>query len=263
MSTYNYQIATSTWDAITHEVSRLTPLIESNADLTPDDVKEIKRLVKEVENASKEYNKALTASYKQYKTMLSHKLEEIGYSTIDKYIIKRRKEQQDAISTRLTNKINKFTEMVRDAISKTTNLKNTTFTAPIPSQMLALFPSVNSGAVSKDISDWSPIELMVNELITYADTKTNTLITELPATSFVANTFGQFFTTGDRSLLDNINEVLRNDSEWLMNRHVALQLDSEATLLKTIAEIAGENTPESVAQIKRLLTIWDTRHIYK
>lgn len=262
MTTYNYQISTGTWDAITQEVMRLTPMIQNNEDLTPDDVKEVKRLVKEVETASKEYNKALTASYKQYKAMLSAKLEEIGYTVIDNYIVKRRKEQQDAISTRLTSKVNHFTDLVRGEIEKTTNLKHTKFIAPIPSQMMALFPNVNSGAVTKEISDWSPIELMVHELITYADEKVNNLIIELPATSVVANTFGQFFTTGDRSLLENLHDVLRNDSEWLMNRHIALQLKSEDDLLTMISDIANEKRAESVNQIKRLLNIWDTKHIY-
>lgn len=262
MTTYNYQVSTGTWDAITQEVTRLTPMIQNNEDLTPDDVKEVKRLVKEVETASKEYNKALTASYKQYKAMLSAKLEEIGYTVIDNYIVKRRKEQQDAISTRLTSKVNHFTDLVRGEIEKTTNLKHAKFIAPIPSQMMALFPNVNSGAVTKEISDWSPIELMVHELITYADEKVNNLITELPATSVVANTFGQFFTTGDRSLLENLHNVLRNDSEWLMNRHIALQLKSEDDLLTMISDIANEKSVESVNQIKRLLNIWDTKHIY-
>lgn len=262
MSNYNYQVSTGTWDAITNEVTRLTTMIQNNEDLTPDDVKEVKRLVRGVENASKEYNKALSASYKQYKTMLSQKLEEIGYNVIDDYIVKRRKEQQDAISTRLNNKVNRFVEIVRTEIDKTTNLKNTRFTSPIPNQMMTLFPDINSGALSKEIHDWSPIELMIRELVTYADTKVNDFIILLPPTSAVASAFGQFFTTGDRKRIENIVDVMRNDSEWILNRHIALQLTSEKELLQMIAEIAKENTPESVNQIKRTLNIWDTKYLY-
>ena len=63
----NYQVSAETWTAIEAEVNRLLPSIESDADLTPDDVKEVKRLVALVENSMKAYNKELTAAYKTTK----------------------------------------------------------------------------------------------------------------------------------------------------------------------------------------------------
>ena len=81
-----YQIAPQLWDAITSEVNRLLPSIQSGEELTPDDVKEVRRLVGLVQNASKQYNKALTESYRNYKSILEQKLIEIGYGKIDEYI---------------------------------------------------------------------------------------------------------------------------------------------------------------------------------
>lgn len=101
----SYQIAPQLWDAITSEVNRLLPSIQSGEELTPDDVKEVRRLVGLVQNASKQYNKALTESYRNYKSILEQKLIEIGYGYIDEYITKKRQEQQTEISNRLTEKV--------------------------------------------------------------------------------------------------------------------------------------------------------------
>lgn len=260
--TNNYQISASTWDAISAEVQRLTPAIQANKDLTPDDVKEVRRLVKLVNDASSAYNKALTASYKEYKAMLSKKLNEIGYGYIDEYITKKRNEQQTAISNRLNAKVERFTEIVHLAIHKTNLLKNSQFTASIPSQMMALFPKINSGAINNEISDWTPIELVVNDIISHADEKMIELFTQLPATSNTAKTFGQYFTTGDRVLLANIMDVVRTDQEWLMNRHIAQQMQTEINLLGMIEAVAHDKTDESLAQIRRLISIWDTKAYY-
>ena len=260
--TNNYQISASTWDAISAEVQRLTPAIQADKDLTPDDVKEVRRLVKLINDASSAYNKALTASYKEYKAMLSKKLNEIGYGYIDEYITKKRNEQQTAISNRLNAKVERFTEIVHLAIHKTNLLKNSQFTASIPSQMMALFPKINSGAINNEISDWAPIELVVNDIISHADEKMIELFTQLPATSNTAKTFGQYFTKGDRVLLANIMDVVRTDQEWLMNRHIAQQMQTEIDLLGMIEAVAHDKTDESLSQIRRLISIWDTKAYY-
>ena len=263
MAEYNYQIAASTWDAISNEVRRLKMSIDNDVELTPEDVKEVRRLVKLVTNASTEYNKALTASYKNYKAMLSQKLNEIGYDVIDAYIVKKRNEQQSIVSERLTAKVDKFTRIVHEALEQTQKLKRASFAQAIPSQMLVLFPKVNSGAITNDIADWTPISFMVKQVIDHAETKMNDLILSLPSTSNVANTFGQYFRSADRGLLVDMIAVIKQDEEWLMNKHIATQLNSEQDVLSMIEQLAHEKSDQSLAQIRKLLTIWDTKYIYE
>lgn len=263
MAEYNYQIAASTWDAISNEVRRLKTSIDNDVELTPEDVKEVRRLVKLVTNASTEYNKALTASYKNYKAMLSQKLNEIGYDVIDAYIVKKRNEQQSIVSERLTAKVDKFTRIIHEALEQTQKLKRASFAQAIPSQMLVLFPKVNSGAITNDIADWTPISFMVKQVIDHAETKMNDLILSLPSTSNVANTFGQYFRSADRGLLVDMIAVIKQDEEWLMNKHIAAQLNSEQDVLSMIEQLAHEKSDQSLAQIRKLLTIWDTKYIYE
>lgn len=259
----NYQVSAETWTAIEAEVNRLLPSIESDADLTPDDVKEVKRLVVLVENSMKAYNKELTAAYKNYKTLLNNKLAEIGYPTINAYIVRRRNEQQAQVSARLNEKVNTFTQMV-DRVLQTTNLlKEATFASLIARQMMALFPKVNSGAQDKNISDWTPIELIVTELIHEADAAMHPIYTTMPLTSNVAKTFGQYFTTGDKTLLQQLPTDLQADREWLLERNIAQQLETEDDLFDMIKGVIEERTPETLQQVRQLISIWDRRMTFK
>ncbi len=261
----SYQIAPQLWDAITSEVNRLLPSIQSGEELTPDDVKEVRRLVGLVQNASKQYNKALTESYRNYKSILEQKLIEIGYGYIDEYITKKRQEQQTEISNRLTEKVNRFTNYVQSQIQETEHLKETHFVGAIPGQLMTLFPNVNSGAQTKEIKNWQPIEDIIREMIHYADTQITPIIKQIPSSSNIAQTFGKYFTTGDRTLIhpDNLKANLKLDQEWLREKMIAEQLTSEEILLQMIGAIAAENTNDSLNQIRQLIGIWDRRHTYK
>jgi hypothetical protein len=261
----SYQIAPQLWEAITSEVNRLLPSIQSGEELTPDDVKEVRRLVGLVQNASKQYNKALTESYRNYKSILEQKLIEIGYGQIDAYITQKRKEQQTEISNRLTEKVNRFTNYVQSQIQETEHLKETQFVGAIPGQLMTLFPNVNSGAQTKEIKNWQPIEDIIREMIHYADTQITPIIKQIPSSSNIAQTFGKYFTTGDRTLIhpDNLKANLQLDQEWLREKMIAEQLTSEETLLQMIGAIAAENTNDSLSQIRQLIGIWDRRHTYK
>lgn len=261
----SYQIAPQLWEAITSEVNRLLPSIQSGEELTPDDVKEVRRLVGLVQNASKQYNKALTESYRNYKSILEQKLIDIGYGYIDAYITQKRQEQQTEISNRLTEKVNRFTNYVQSQIQETEHLKETQFVGAIPGQLMTLFPNVNSGAQTKEIKNWQPIEDIIREMIHYADTQITPIIKQIPSSSNIAQTFGKYFTTGDRTLIhpDNLKANLQLDQEWLREKMIAEQLTSEETLLQMIGAIAAENTNDSLSQIRQLIGIWDRRHTYK
>ena len=261
----SYQIAPQLWEAITSEVNRLLPSIQSGEELTPDDVKEVRRLVGLVQNASKQYNKALTESYRNYKSILEQKLIDIGYGYIDAYITQKRQEQQTEISNRLTEKVNRFTNYVQSQIQETEHLKETQFVGAIPGQLMTLFPNVNSGAQTKEIKNWQPIEDIIREMIHYADTQITPIIKQIPSSSNIAQTFGKYFTTGDRTLIhpDNLKANLQLDQNWLREKMIAEQLTSEETLLQMIGAIAAENTNDSLSQIRQLIGIWDRRHTYK
>lgn len=264
-SNTSYQIAPQLWEAITSEVNRLLPSIQSGEELTPDDVKEVRRLVGLVQNASKQYNKALTESYRNYKSILEQKLIDIGYGYIDAYITQKRQEQQTEISNRLTEKVNRFTNYVQSQIQETEHLKETQFVGAIPGQLMTLFPNVNSGAQTREIKNWQPIEDIIREMIHYADTQITPIIKQIPSSSNIAQTFGKYFTTGDRTLIhpDNLKANLQLDQNWLREKMIAEQLTSEETLLQMIGAIAAENTNDSLSQIRQLIGIWDRRHTYK
>ena len=48
-----------------------------------------------------------------------------------------------------------------------------------------------------------------------------------------------------------------------MNKHIAAQLNSEQDVLSMIEQLAHEKSDQSLSQIRKLLTIWDTKYIYE
>ena len=88
------------------------------------------------------------------------------------------------------------------------------------------------------------------------------LYVQMPLTTNVAKTFGQYFTTGDRTLLQHLPEQLKADQEWLLERNIAQQLTSEDALFDMMKSIIDERTPETLQQVRQLISIWDRREMF-
>lgn len=259
MSTPNYQVSAETWQAIVGEVNRLLPRIQNHEEVTPEDVKEVRRLVKLVDSSASEYNKALRATYKVYKDQLTQQLTRIGYGQIEQYIADCRKKHQEQVSKRLTYKVDTFNQYVCQALATTQWLQQTSFATMIPNQLLNLFPKVNSGALTKEITDWTPIVTVVQTLITDAEKTMNPLYAQLPVQSHVAQTYARYFQTGDREVLTRLDQALHQDQEWLLNHHIAEKMETEADVLDMIEGCLKTRSDQTLSQIRQLLAIWDSK----
>lgn len=261
--TTTYQVSEEVWQQIQSEVARLTKRIQNEDELVPTDVAEVKRLVGMVNATAKAYNKALNEAYKTYKQRLDDQLTQIGYPVIVEYIAARKKEQSDAISQRLSEKLNTFHEIVQQSLAKTKWLKQTSFAGSIHNQMVNLFPKVMSGAKSKEINDWQPIEHMVNELIQYAEEQMQEVYTILPTQSHVTKTFEQYFATGDRTTLSHLMDDLQSDRAWIESHVLAKQMNSEKDVIRMIKQVADENDEQSLNRIQQIMHVWQNRSLYQ
>lgn len=255
-----YAMDESIWQEIKDEVAQLKVRIQNEEELTPNDVANVKQLVGKVNATAKEYNQALSQAYKSYKRRLDEQLEQIGYPIIENYIAQKRKEQKDEVSQRLNEKIDTFHHLVQEALDETTLLKQTTIANTIAGQMMRLFPKLASGARNKEISDWQPIQHVVHECITYAESQMQKVYVILPPQSHVANTFRQFFATGDRSVFDNLTDDLQADRPLIEEYLLAKEMKSEADVVRLIHEATKEGNPNALEQVHRLLYIWKLYH---
>ena len=257
-----YQVPATVWQSIETEVQRLTVMIESNQELTPADVQEVKRLVTQVETTQKAYNKAVQDAAASYKRKVVEKLREIGYDKIDAYITLKKQEQKKEISDRLNQKIETYNNIIDEIVQDTTYVKNLAISKNLASIMLPLFPNVNSGAKNKAINDWTPIRTVITKIINDVDKQLNQLVLMLPNGSKTMGLLMTYFQTGDITLLSSLPQQLELDRRYIEDTLLSNKLQTEDDVLATIREIqlgSAENS-DKLNQIERVISVWRTKH---
>ena len=139
------------------EIQRIRTLISAGSEMKPEDFNKVKTLSKQVRDYGEQYRKAISTQATDYKSKLDEELTRLGYGEIETYLTTKRIEQQTAISNRLNTKLTKFNHIVAEELAKTKYLKASTLSSYVSNNLAKRFPKLNSGAESKEISNWAPI----------------------------------------------------------------------------------------------------------
>lgn len=251
------------WNEIKDETQRLIPLIEEQGnDLSPEEFKKVKQLAKNVRDHVTKYRAEVKKQTDIYKNRVEEELDAIEYGKIETYMTKRREESQKEVSDRLNEQLSTFNRLVAEELSKTNHVKSSSLASQVSNLLMKRFPNVNSGAKSKQIKKWKPIESVIRISITKVDEImiNQPLIQQLPAHSKTMRELGRYLTEGDEKILDNIGSWLEEDTVLIQR----LVLKSRvATADDTVNEMMAVLTTESInsdimiERVRMLLSVYD------
>ena len=251
------------WNQIRDETARLIPLIEAEgADLSPDEFKDVKKLAKTVRDHVTKYRAELRKQTNLYKTRVEDELDAINYNKIEDYMGERRKEHQKELSDRLNNQLSTFNRVVAEELSKTNHVKSSSLAGQVSNLLMKRFPNVNSGAKSKEIKKWNPIEAVVRLSIGKVDAvmANQPLIQQLPAHSSTMRELGQYLETGDENLLENIASCLEEDRviiQRLVLKSRVETADATVNEMKAVLSTEAISSDTMIERVRMLLSVYD------
>ena len=251
------------WNQIRDETARLIPLIEAEgADLSPDEFKDVKKLAKTVRDHVTKYRSELRKHTNLYKTRVEEELDAINYGKIEDYMGKRREEHQKELSDRLNNQLSTFNRVVAEELSKTNHVKSSSLAGQVSNLLMKRFPNVNSGAKSKEIKKWNPIEAVIRLSIGKVDAvmANQPLIQQLPAHSKTMRELGQYLETGDENLLENIASCLEEDRviiQRLVLKSRVETADATVNEMKAVLSTEAISSDTMIERVRMLLSVYD------
>lgn len=251
------------WNQIRDETARLIPLIENDsADLSPNEFKDVKKLAKTVRDHVTKYRAELRKHTDIYKKRVEEELDAINYGKIEDYMGKRREEHQKELSDRLNNQLSTFNRVVAEELSKTNHVKSSSLAGQVSNLLMKRFPNVNSGAKSKEIKKWNPIEAVIRLSIGKVDAVmvNQPLIQQLPAHSKTMRELGQYLETGDENLLENIASCLEEDRviiQRLVLKSRVETADATVNEMKAVLSTEAISADTMIERVRMLLSVYD------
>lgn len=258
-----YEVSDNTWQALRAEILRLKALIQAGTELEPKDVKHVKALAKQVRDYGVLYRRAITTAANDYKNALDRELVNLGYGEIEAYIEGKRQEQQREISDRLSAKIGQFNDIVHNELAQTQMLKSSSIANYVGNNLLTRFPKINSGAASKQITNWNPIESVVHMSIAAADNVlvANPILQRMPATSKAMRSISDYLATGDVHKIENIHQDLMDDRPVIQRMALEPRVQTdEATVdeIQSVLNTADIDAKTKLERIQLLLQVHST-----
>lgn len=232
-----YEIELDTWRQLKTEIQKAKEKIDNNT-IVPEDVQEIRKLKTKIDNFVSGYRSEITKAAAEYKRRVSLLLEKIEYNTVENFIAEKNKQRQQAISDRLTSKVNQFNTIYNDVLESKTLLKRLTVRYDIAQTIMKRFPNINSGDAKKDIKDWEPIKqiiiLVTNKVEDYL--KQYPIILELPSQSQTVRGLVNFAKDNDDDKL-NITELLKQDRSYIEDITMLKQISTKEIAIEQIKKV--------------------------
>lgn len=255
------------WAEIKEETERLIPLIDKQGEeLSPEEFENVKQLAKTVRDHVSKYRKTVTKQATTYKERVEKELDAIDYGKIENYMAERRKQHQKEISDRLNNQLSKFNQLVADALSNTNYVKSSRLASQVSNLLMKRFPNVNSGAKSKQIKKWGPVESVINATIAKVDdimTK-QPIIQELPAHSKTLRELSVYLEQGNENALEQVTTWLEEDRAIIQRLVLKKRVESaEDTANEMRAVLSDEsiNADTMIERVRILLSVYDNQTI--
>lgn len=251
------------WDEIRTETQRLIPLIEQQGDdLSPEEFKKVKQLAKNVRDHVTKYRAEVKKQTTIYKERIETELDAIDYGKIESYMTKRREENQKEVSDRLNEQLSIFNRLVAEELSKTNHIKSSSLASQVSNLLMKRFPNVNSGAKSKEIKKWNPIESVIRLTITKVDEvmMAQPLIQQLPAHSTTMRQLGRYLAEGDDHILDNVSSWLEDDKaiiQRLVLKSRVETADDTVNEMKAVLATESISSDVMIERVRLLLSVYD------
>lgn len=251
------------WDEIKAETQRLIPLIEQQgADLSPEEFKKVKQLAKNVRDHVTKYRAEVKKQTTIYKERIETELDAIDYGKIESYMTKRREEHQKEVSDRLNEQLSTFNRLVAEELSKTNHIKSSSLASQVSNLLMKRFPNVNSGAKSKEIKKWNPIESVIRLTIKKVDDvmMAQPLIQQLPAHSTTMRQLGRYLSEGDDHILDNVSSWLEDDKaiiQRLVLKSRVETADDTVNEMKAVLATESISSDVMIERVRMLLSVYD------
>ncbi len=256
----SYEPSPSMWEDLTSEIDRIITMINSNADLTPEDVKHVRSLAKQVRDYGVKYRKEITVQATAYKQLLDKKLSELGYSTIEDYIHKKQQEQKAEQNQRLNAKISHFNSIVQEELNNTTYVKNSNIANFVPNAFLSRFPKINSSAKKNEIDDWSPIKSIIHISLVTVDKclKENPIMMQLPASSNSLRSMTNYLETGSQESITEIKNTLMLDKDLIQRLTIKQRVKTSKSTVNEIQSVLKSDIDDNtkLQRISLLLEIY-------
>lgn len=263
IDTRQFLVDQTIWNEIKSETERLVPLIEDQGDqLSPEEFKNVKALAKTVRNHVTAYRSEVTKQAAEYKQRVEDELDNINYGKIDAYMAKRREEHQKEISDRLNSQLSTFNSLVAEELSKTNHIKSSSLAGQVSNLLMKRFPNVNSGAKSKEIKKWNPIESVIRVTLKNADEVIDKrpIIQQMPAHSQTARKLSQYLETGDEKLLNSIDECLEEDRTIIQRLVLKTRVQTSndtVNEMKAVLSTEGISSETMIERVRMLLNVYD------
>lgn len=249
-----YEVSDSLWTEISSEITRLRGLINSGAELQPNDVKKVQSLAKQVRDYGTIYRREITTQASNYKSLLDNELEQLGYGVIENYVNTKRTEQHNETNQRLNAKLQHFNTIVRGALANTTYLKVSSIAQFVANSLISRFPKLNSGAISKEINNWTPIESVVTNIINEAETLfvSYPVLQQLPASSQSLRAVTKFLETGDSKVVADMNGILQKDRNLIQQLALYPRVETDAMTVNEIENIIKTENIDDATRLARM-----------
>lgn len=259
----DYEVSDTTWTALRSEIVRLTTLINAGNELAPADVTNVKALAKQVRGYGVLYRRAITTSAAKYKQRLDQELANLGYDVIERYVDAKRVEQQNAISQRLTAKITHFNQLVQTELAKTQVLKNSALASYAGNNLLSRFPKVNSGALSKEITNWQPIASVIRVSLMRVDQLmlSQPALVQMPVTAQSLRALSDYLATGDIHKTEHLEEALKADLPILQQLALKPRVTSDESTVNEIKTILATPEIDAKTKLDRIQLVLQVYHL--
>ena len=253
-----YNLTESTWEETKAEIHRVKALIESNAELTPEDVKDVTQFAKKIQDLGANYRKAINKTAKDYNDYLTALLSSEGYDVIVDFIEQKKKAHQLEVSERINEKVTQYRDIIDSELMSHPLVSSTSLKDVVYNAFLSRFPNISSGDKRKVIKDWDAIQLVVK---THLDNVENVLkyypiISQLPAGSHSLMALTEYLKISAEYGLQNISAILQQDRTLIEQIALRQQVPTADAAVQLIMQVIQSDvtTEEKLSQIQQVLT---------
>lgn len=244
------------WEQLSEESLKITKIIDSGVEPTKSNIKEVRRIKKEIDNYVKSYKKSVKDKLVIYDEYVAKELEKAGYTTLETVlnnISAKNKQLQTERETSKMAKVNELIKKYKEQYFKDRTLKiNTDCLAHI----LTLFPDLSSGAKNKEIKDWTIIENIIKNLYKEASEKLDLIDDEaLNILSYSSDLYSKlinYFRTGDFELLEGIEKLSKDDENYIKTYKLEEVLVDPDIVIEHISKVLTETKDDSTIKITKI-----------
>lgn len=244
-----FTVSSQVWDALTQEVNAVVSRIDAGEELVPEDVTEVRSLVKQVESYLAMFNRAMRDAQATYKQLVANQLESLGYGRIENYIREQREKQTREQNDRIAKKQARLQEIMSNALAATHVVKDTALSENLLPAFSHRFPNINSAAKAKDVKKWEPYIAVVTSTLQmldaffmdpkYAEAK------ELPVTSSTMQRLLCYVRDGEMTHLAQMKNAYAQDEKTRnvlrMQRQITSRADGFCEIRNVLDSEMAEN----------------------